>query len=340
MAITIREIAEKANVSTATVSMVLNSKPGISEQTRRRVFDIVESFGYNVSPLKSSMLKHNGTLQLTIYRKHSQVVADTAFFEALIAGIENTARQSGYQLIVKSVTGDKLTADLVIPDHNGNSIDGILLLGTEMDEQDMLSAMDIQYPLLILDTRFLGVRSNFVVIDNVCGVYIGVKHLIEIGHREIGYLKSSIAIENFDERFEGYLKAMDSCGLDVDELYTIPLRPTIDGAYEDMSYYMSFNPKIPTAFFADNDIIACGAMKALKEAGVKIPEDVSIIGFDDMPLCTIIEPALSTIAVNKKMLGTLAVEKLIGLISAKEENHSTTLLGVDLIIRESIKPPK
>jgi len=336
MPITIKEIADKANVSTATVSMVINNKPGISAPTRKKVLSIVESFGYNVSPLKNGITKRNGTIQLTIYKKHSQVVADTAFFEALIAGIESTARLSGYQLTIKSVPGQRLDVDLICAGWNEDNVDGILLLGTEMYEEDMLDAMKIDKPLLVLDACFLGICANYVVIDNISGVYKGVNHLIGRGHRKIGYLRSSVVIQNFLERYEGYKKAMHDSALECIHDYTVPLRPTIEGAYDDMIKYLKGNPKLPTAFFADNDIIAFGAMKALKETGVLIPKDVSLVGFDDMPFCTITEPALSTISVNKEMLGTFAVENLIGLIGSTKDYHSKTLLGVDLISRDSV----
>jgi len=336
MPITIKEIADIANVSTATVSMVMNNKPGISTPTREKVLGIVESYGYNISPLKNGMTKRNGTIQLTIYKKHSQVVADTAFFETLISGVEATARQNGFQLTITSIPGQKFDADLFRADLNEDTIDGILLLGTEMDEEDLKRAIVIDKPLLILDACFLGTSANYVVIDNTSGVYTGVMHLIENGHQEIGYLKSSIVIQNFLERYEGYTKALNNSELECKSEYTVQLRPTIEGAYEDMLRYLENKPKLPTAFFSDNDIIAFGAMKALKEAGIQIPHDVSLVGFDDMPFCTITEPALSTINVNKKMLGTFAVKNLIGLIDGNKNYHYKTMLGVDLISRDSV----
>jgi len=336
MPITIKELADIAKVSTATVSMVINNKPGISQPTRERVLSIVESYGYNISPLKNGLAKRNGTIQLTIYKKHSQVVADTAFFEALIAGIEATARHNGYQLTIKSIPGKRLDTDLICAELNNNAIDGIVLLGTEMDEQDMKLAMKIEVPLLVLDACFLGISSNYVVIDNISGVYMGVTHLIENGHRKIGYLRSSVEIQNFLERYEGYAKAISGSGLDCNHEDTVRLRPTIEGAYEDMLAYLANNQELPTAYFCDNDIIAFGAMKALKENGIRMPEEVSLVGFDDMPFCTITEPALSTISVNKKRLGTFAVENLIGLIESTKDYHSKTLLGVDLISRDSV----
>jgi len=336
MPLTVKEIADIANVSTATVSMVMNNKPGISAATRAKVLGIVEEHGYNISPLKNGLMKRNGTIQLTIYKKHSQVISDTAFFEALIAGIEATTRLNGYQLTIKSIPNQQLDADLISAGWNGDTADGILLLGTEMDERDMQNALKINKPLLVLDASFLEISSNYVVIDNVGGVYRGVNHLIDHGHREIGYLRSSIEIQNFLERYDGYKKAMVDSKIEYNNDYTIQLRPTIEGAYEDMVSYLKSNPKLPSAFFSDNDIIAFGAMKALKETGVKIPQDVSLVGFDDMPFCTITEPTLSTISVNKKMLGTFAVENLIGLMTSTKGYHAKTQIGVDLISRDSV----
>jgi LacI family transcriptional regulator len=262
MSITVKEIAEIANVSTATVSMVINNKPGISSPTRRKVLSIVESHGYNISPLKSSLAQNNGTIQLTIYKKHSQVVADTAFFEALIAGIESKTSMSGYQLTIKSVTGHVLSNDLMGTEGNGHSVDSILLLGTEMEQDDMLNVQKLDLPVLVLDACFMGINSNYVVIDNINGVYMGVNHLIDNGHRRIGYLQSSVTIQNFLERYEGYLKALTASNIHCNSDFTVPLLPTIEGAYNDMLAYLSGNSELPTAFFADNDIIAFGAMKA------------------------------------------------------------------------------
>jgi LacI family transcriptional regulator len=174
------------------------------------------------------------------------------------------------------------------------------------------------------------------VIDNVNGSYAGVTHLIENGHRKIGYLKSSITIQNFIERYEGYEKALAMQGIEKDGRHTVSLRPTLEDAYQDMLAYLSEKPSLPTAFFSDNDIIAFGAMKAIKEAGIQIPQDVSLVGFDDMPFCTITEPSLSTISVNKQVLGEFAVEGLISLIAGNRNCHSKKMLGVELIQRGSV----
>lgn len=339
MSITVKEIARKANVSSATVSMILNNKPGISSETKQKVLKIVEEYGYSISPLKKTIPKRKGKLQLAIYKKHAMVVSDTPFFQALIEGIEHKARQNSFQLIIKYLSGNT-DIDSVMADLKENAIDGMLILGTEMEEQDFRAFLQIDIPVLLLDSYFLNISANYVVIDNVSGVYMGTKHLLEAGHREIGYLKSSIAIQNFKQRYEGYAKALGEYGLAPDAQYTALLTPTMDGAYEDMLGFLSRKPRLPSAFLADNDIIALGAIKALKENSINVPDDVSIIGFDDMPYCTLIDPKLSTINVNKNIFGQLAVENLINMIERKTQYHYMTALGVTLIQRDSVKPLK
>jgi len=335
LGITINEIAQKANVSTATVSMVLNNKPGISDATREKVFKIAKELGYSLSPLKRANYRNQGKLQLAIYRKHSKVVSDTPFFHALIEGIESKSRHYSYQLIIKYLS-DSSDIDAIQKEIKENSIDGMLLLGTEMEEQDFIKFTEMEIPFLLLDSYFMNINANYVVIDNVSGLYRATKYLLDRGHREIGYLKSSIPIQNFKERYEGYLKAMNEASLVPNSRHTISLLPTMDGAYEDMVKALSRKTHLPTAFVADNDIIAFGAMKALKESNIKIPEEVSIVGFDDMPFCTITDPKLTTINVDKNALGQLAVENLVYMMEREKMIFCKTTLGVTLVERDSV----
>lgn len=336
MSITINEIAQKARVSTATVSMVLNNKPGISDATREKVLKIADELGYSVSPLKKTNYKNKGRLQLTIYRKHSKVVGDTPFFQTLIEGIESKARYYSYQLIIKYLS-DSSDIDLLRKELKENSIDGMMILGTEMEEQDFVSFTEMDIPVLLLDSCFMNINANYVVIDNTGGLYKATKYLLDKGHREIGYLKSSIPIQNFRERYEGYLKALAEANLVPNSRYTIPLIPAMEGAYEDMVKALAKKTSLPTAFVADNDIIAFGAMKALKENNIKIPDDVSIVGFDDMPFCTVTEPKLTTINVDKNAFGQLAVENLVYMMENGKRAYWKTTLGVTLVERGSVR---
>ena len=336
MEITLKNVAEKVGVSLATVSMVLNDKPGISLATRERVMTAVRDLGYTISPLKQTFGQNNGNLQLIIFRKHGKIVSDTPFFQTLIEGIESKARHNSYQLTIKYISAETNMSDLTA-DLQKYGTDGILLLGTEIVESDLQPFMSLRLPVLLLDTYFIASQICSVVIDNIEGSFLGIRHLLENGIRKIGYLKSSLPIQNFYNRYEGYTKALTENKISVDPKFTVSLQPVLDGAYEDMRLYLQKKPALPEAFLADNDIIAFGAAKALREKGYRIPEDVSLIGFDDVPFSSMMDPPLTTIRVDKKVFGQLAVEKMIDMIGKSHIYPVRTVLSVSLISRKSVK---
>ena len=181
-----------------------------------------------------------------------------------------------------------------------------------MLDKDFALFKDLRQPVVFLDSCFPYENQDFVLINNIQGAYIATKHLIDEGHEQIGYLQSSVYINNFGEREQGFVQALMNHNLAVDRSLWYQLEPTLDGAYRDMQAVLARgNYKPPTSFFADNDIIAFGAMSALKEFGIRIPQDVSIVGFDDMPYCEISDPKLTTIHVNKQQLGAAAVKRLV-----------------------------
>jgi LacI family transcriptional regulator len=312
--------------------MVLNKKSGIGEKTREKVLKIAQENGYDFS--KKSK-KDRGNLQLTVYKKHAKVVNDTPFFHSLIEGIESEARRNSYKLNITYITNETKISDIA-DDINKHSIEGMLLIGTEMDEEDFRKFEEIDIPVLLLDSNFLNINANYAVLDNVMGMHKAVKHFVEKGHKKIGYLRSSIEIVNFNERFQGYKKTLEEMGVEYYPELTVSLMPNMDSAYEDMMEVLKSNPELPTAYVADNDLIAMGAVKALKEYNVKIPEQVSIIGFDDMPFCSMSEPTLTTIEVNKKEFGRLGVDKLVDIIEGNHVCNCKTVLGVDMVERDSV----
>lgn len=334
---TIREIAKKLGVSPSTVSMVINNKPGISAETRKRVLEMVEKTGYSTRGIKSNVIKGKGNIQLIIVKKHSKVVSDTPFFSALIEGLESSARDHGYLLSITYVTVDSFSVEEINNAIRKNHIHGVVVLATEMLGNDIDRVKKIEVPVVVLDSFFLGKKLDCVIINNIGGSYIATNHLIENGHKKIGYLSSSVSINNFEERKIGYKIALNEHDIPINESYEIKLEPTMEGAYNDMVEHLKRGISLPTAFFADNDIIAFGAIRALKEFNYKIPDEVSIVGFDDMPFCTIIDPPLTTINVNKKAMGKIAIERLIKKIEHKTSVFLKTELGVTLVKRNSVK---
>jgi LacI family transcriptional regulator len=331
MSITAKEIAARLGVSAATVSMVLNNRPGIGEATKQKILDMVQELGYEKKQLRIVQARPQ-SLNLVIYKKHGDVVSDTPFFAELIQGIELQTRQSGFNLLVtyfyESQNHDEQFSAII-----ASSCRGIILLATEMVSQDMKIFSSLRIPLVILDNSFSDVPRDSITINNIRGSGEAVKYLEQSGHTRIGHLRSSVNINNFYERREGYLRALKQA----DPVYTVAISSTSDGAYRDMKKYLASNPEIPSAFFADNDIIAISCIRALREGGRRIPEDVSIIGFDDIPASAVVDPPLSTMRVPKKSLGILAVERLIKQINGETSETVRIAVNTELVIRSSVK---
>jgi LacI family transcriptional regulator len=312
--------------------MVLNNRPGIGEATKQKILDMVRELGYEKKQVRIIQARPQ-SINLVIYKKHGDVVSDTPFFAELIQGIELQTRKSGFNLLVsyfyESQNHDEQFNALI-----ASSCRGIILLATEMVSRDVEIFSSLRIPLVILDNSFSDIPRDSITINNIRGSSQAVKYLEQSGHSRIGHLRSSVKINNFYERREGYLKALNN---QADPVYTVAISSTSDGAYRDMKKYLASNPEIPSAFFADNDIIAISCIRALREKGLRIPGDVSIIGFDDIPASAVIDPPLSTMRVPKKSLGILAVERLIKQINGETSETVRIAVNTELVVRSSVK---
>ncbi len=310
MSISAKELAKKLNISPATVSMVLNNKPGISEKTRTLVMDAAREYGYHFSK-KAEAAFQKGRIQFVTYKKQGTIVADTPFW--VTEGVEYGCKTAGYELLVTYFHEDS-DIDTQIRMLAEKNCSGILLLGTELSEKDFRPFSRLNIPIVVLDTYFEELNCDCVLINNVQGAYTATSYLISRGFSEVGYLRSSYSIGNFEERADGYYKALRHHGISTGHPYAHRLAPSIDGAYQDMRKLLADAPSLAPAYFADNDLIAAGAMRALKEYGYRIPEDISIIGFDGSSICDVLEPPLTSMAVPRPRLGELGVERLISKI--------------------------
>lgn len=336
MAVSAKHIAEKLGISTTTVSLILNNKPGVSEETRRKVLEAAAQMGYKK---RGSIEKaKTPSLQFVIYKKHGNVVSDTPFFSELSEGIGSRAQKHKYSLnIVYFYPQHDLESQLYALNSSDSS--GIILLATEMDINDIKITESIKKPFVLLDSYFDDAAYDCIVINNEQGAYSATKHLMDMGHKNIGYLHSSVEINNFNERLNGYFKAVSSTPATYNSIKNIIyISPTIDGAYLDMRNFLESGAPVPKAFFADNDIIATSCMRALAEYGYSVPENVSIVGFDNMPISEMIQPSLTTVHVPKACLGVLAVDRLLAVINGDTQEKLKIAISTNLVIRESVQP--
>lgn len=338
MAVTAKDIAAMIDVSPATVSMVLNNKPGIGETTRKKVLETAQMLGYDLSKHYvhlNTAAQEQYMINFVFFKRSGIVVADTPFFTELMEGIA--------QACINSKCSFKVSYHYYSDDFKQQvrsncylESSGLILLGTEMEASDIEQFQMLGIPFVVLDCYYDEIQADFVLINNVQGAYLATKHLIEYGHRKIGYLKSSIRIANFEERANGYFNALRRNNIETFHPYVVELSPTVNQGYEDMLCYLDQDPELATAYFADNDIIAAAASRALAEKGLLMSKPISIIGFDDMPFCHLMTPALSTMEVAKRSLATIAVNRLIEKLQFPTSNFRKISIATSLISRDSV----
>lgn len=227
MSITAKELAKKLGLSAAAVSMALNNKPGVSRETRRMILDEAEKAGYDFSRI--SMKKQvDGSIYFVIYKKHGAVVADTPFFSQLSDGINEGCKEAGYKMNIRYIYDDEETLQAQIEDIQYSDCCGIILLGTEMNAEDFRPFKSLPIPVVLLDTYFETVQTNYVLINNVQGAYLATSYLIKRTGQQPGYLRSSYPIGNFEERASGFYNAIRAGGMSTSKSIIHRLTPSVE----------------------------------------------------------------------------------------------------------------
>lgn len=327
---TIRELSEVTGFSPATVSNALNRKRGVNQETARLVFKAAEEIGY-LSNEKEMKIK------FVMYKTNGMIIDDTPFFTMLLDGFQNECRRHGYEVIICYLDRRDVDFEKRVEELLGDSTAIVALLGTEIQEGDLHYFVNAQCTFLALDYWNKNMIFSGVLSNNEDAAVMAVDYLYQKGHRNIGYLRGSFRIQPFSYRALGYRSSLQDHGISYQSKYVVTLSTTMDGAYQDMKAYLKKKPEMPTAFFADNDVIALGAMKALKENGYPVPEKVSIIGFDDLPFCEIASPRLTSMRVPKQEMGAIAVRQLISMIGKENGAISKIQVCSSFIERDSVR---
>ena len=337
MSSTVKDIAKAAQVSAATVSLVLNGKGGISEETRTRVLLAASSLNYEPRASKSAKAVSAGTLRFLKIAKHGHTVNrdHNTFISDYIDGMSNESSQCGYKLEVVSCE-DKTIEDIVAS-LSGATISGVIVLGTELSEADIQSFQSTAIPLVFIDTFCDVLECNFVNMNNKDAVFKILSHFADQGFRRIGFIASNVQTINFRLRREAFLDGMKALGLNVSARDIVTVDSTYDGAYQDMLAHLHAGLDVPECFFCTNDIITYGCIKAFREFNIRIPQDLSIIGFDNLPMSATMDPPLTTIDVSKRKIGYFAITLLDELIRSTERQPAVKILvGANLVVRNSV----
>lgn len=307
MKVSIRDLSRMTGFSPATISNALNHKKGVNRETAEEIFRVARDTGY----LSANAVTK---IKLLMFKKNGRIIENTPFFQSIIDGFEEECRRLGYEMVI--CRADQREEDYIHQVRELLSEQGaaVVVLATEMMEGDLEPFRNAPCPLVVLDYWTESMEFNAVLINNADAARSITEHLLENGHTEVGYLRGAFRIKGFRSRFVGFQTALMKRKLPYNEAFTITLGTSLNEAYQDMLSYLQTGPKLPTAFFADNDMIALGAMKALQEMGYSIPEDISVVGFDDLPFSEISSPALTTLRVPNKEMGKMAVRRAAELI--------------------------
>ncbi|MCR5216243.1 MAG: LacI family DNA-binding transcriptional regulator [Lachnospiraceae bacterium] len=310
MSITAKELAKKLGLSETAVSMALNHKPGVSTKTRQEVIRLAEECGYDFTKIKKGN-SNGGSIYVISYRTHNAILSYAPIFDTIYDGVKSECQQKNYKVKMIQFYEKNDSLEDCFADLRGSDCTGLILIGTEMRQDICTQFLNLGYPMVLLDTYFDSLDCTSVLINNRQGAYLATDYLIRLRHKQPGYLQSAYSIPNFNERFEGYTKALKENGMSPSRSRIHALSPSIESAMTDMLEIIDRKDPLATSYFADNDMIAIGALKALKLRGYKIPEDISIIGFDNISESKIIEPALTTMDVPRFYLGQTAAKALL-----------------------------
>lgn len=330
MKVSVRKISEITGFSPATVSNALNHKRGVNKKTAETVQRVAEELGYRVG----EKIKK---IRFVIFRRNGLIIDESTFHSSVIEGVERQAKLMGYETLFCHV-------DINDPEYKAQLREilmdvesAVVLLGTEMMEEDFEPYTHAKNRIILLDGWSDRYSFDGVLISNTDSAARAVEYLVENGHEDIGYIRGDFRIQAFRYREIGYCRVMKKMDYEIRPEFIATVGTKLDTAYEGMKEYLEQTPVIPTAFFADNDTIAIGAMRALQEFGYKIPEDVSIIGFDNVAFGAMANPPLTTVNVYKQEMGEMAVRELLFAVENKSKIRTKIQVCTDFVERASVR---
>lgn len=335
--ITLRDVAKKANVSIGTASMVLNGKSGVSPETRARVLEAAAELGYQVRVPVPVLSPHClSTIGLVVKEDPNCAPRVNPFYSYVLAGVEAECRRQNLNLMYASVPVDAYNRISALPRMLvENRVDGLLIVGFLLDHAIAELAKQVGQIVSLVDSYTTDKAFDSTVSDNFGGAYAAVSHLIEMGHTRIGLIGSAPdSYPSIRDRRNGYLRALKDHGIHetfIEDSHLVP-----EAAYHATRRLLEREPSL-TAIFGCNDEVAIAAMRAALDSGRRVPEDLSIVGFDDIDLAQQVIPPLTTVHVDKLLMGALAVRQLVDRAQNPTRATITTVLNVQLIQRQSVR---
>ena len=335
-----KDIAQMLGISVTAVSLAINGKPGVSEDTRRKVLSLVADSSQKALERATAQTDELGNVAFVVHKAHGAVINENQFFSNLVEMVQIEAQSLGFSLTIAHYSpGQDFAAHLEYVRNLG--VQGLLLQATELDEDSLREYLSLGLPTVLLDGYFDLIPVTAVTLDDQTSIYRAFAYAVEKGHTNIGFLAGTPRIKNFEHHLDGFWKGVRDFGLADTNHPVIELGCTFEESWRDMKAYLENSPEgfsMPTCFLADLDNIALGAMRALKDAGYSIPDDVSIIGYGNTGVAVISEPPLTTTQIEMHESGRLAMRLLSECMRSPRTSIATTAtLSSTLVERSSVR---
>lgn len=327
----IKDVAKRANVSTATVSRVLSKPESVKLATTKKVLEAIKDLNYQPNILARQLRRLETKTILVIVPDISNT-----FFSKVLRGIESVAVTNGYQVLLGDANNNIERENGYLNVLQQKRADGMILLTARMKSQ-IIEEISSKYPVVLACEYFEGLNVPTVSIDNISGARKATEHLIELGHSRIGFISGPLNGVLGNDRLKGYYQSMAQHNINVEPILVQEGNFSFESGFNVMLKLLALEHP-PTAVFAANDEMAFGAIKAIKSRGLSVPNDISVIGFDNIQFSSIFEPALTTISQPAFEIGTKAMELLLKIMYKEEITRSQFILDDKLIKRNSCKP--
>ncbi|MCL6631337.1 MAG: LacI family transcriptional regulator [Alicyclobacillus herbarius] len=329
---TIKDVAQLAGVSASTVSRVLADSPRISARTKQRVRQAMAQLNYHPNTLARALVTNTACAIGLMIPYGRNEFFENPFFAELMSGISEVTHDEGYDIVLITSRNDDVEAmERVV---RGRRVDGVLLLSSREDDPLVRAVERLRFPAVLLGRAAGGAHISTVNNDNVQAAYEATCHLLRLGHRRIGCLGGASNLTVTQDRMAGYRKALVEYGIELDAQLEVSSFFLEQGGYLGMMRLLALSDR-PTAVLALDDVLAFGAMRAAAELQYRIPQDLAIVGFNDIRLAEIANPSLTTVRVHMQELGRLAATELLRRIEHPDAPITQKTVHTELIIRKS-----
>ena len=331
---TIKDVAKKAGVALSTVSLVLNDRPNVAPETKARVRRAIEELNYHPRRSAQTLASHQtGNIGFILTEDHFSHAEP--FYTKIFLGTEFESRDHNFYVLLTTVPNTFRPAIDTPRFLRERNVDGVVLAGRVPSGLcKQIHRLDL--PHVYVDFAPPGWRGNVILMDNRRGALLAMRHLFDLGHRRIAFIAGELSHPSIRDRYEGYKNALAEAGIPFDEnLVQIDQRHTsVAEGYQAAQALLEIGSSF-TALFAANDAMAIGAMQYMKEYGLTIPHDISVVGYDNVDASAHLEPPLTTVHVEKEEMGAIAVRRLVEMIQTKRKLIGTIYTPVELVVRQS-----